>query len=462
MDLEPASYLCCGLLTFECLKGYLSLKGGAVLLATLLHLLLLRAYFVILGAGTDLSYLSEILGPSHKFCAANGGGVPFKLTVVATDVVVKRDGAVIRSGNDIMALLMARPLEKLQPTPEHAVVIKPGKAPLNLVAGLKLLKTPEELGVKDGDTVTFTALFKAEAVEGPGPGPITPPAGMVSWWPGDGNANDIVGGNHGELMGGATFAPGMVGQAFSFDTSLNSGVTVSSSANLNITDAITIDAWVKPSSFPNAYPTVVRQDRTAGGFVSYALAVTHQGQAHCNINSSRAVEQLVGGTVPLNKWTHLACTYDRVTIRTYVNGKEVATGSLSESIISSSLPLSIGGKEYGSTVRRYFDGLIDEVELFNRALSAAEIKAIYDAGSAGKIKPRGIEWPVSDGGNGHFYTLTSRPSNWLEAAAEAVSIEGHLVSINDALEQQFIVETFLSGDNIDTTHWIGCTRPVDQ
>ena len=66
VDLEPASYLCCGLLTFECLKGYLSLKGGAVLLATLLLLLLLRAYFVILGAGTDLSYLSEILGPSHS------------------------------------------------------------------------------------------------------------------------------------------------------------------------------------------------------------------------------------------------------------------------------------------------------------------------------------------------------------------------------------------------------------
>ena len=65
VDLEPASYLCCGLLTFECLKGYLSLKGGAVLLATLLLLLLLRAYFVILGAGTDLSYLSEILGPSQ-------------------------------------------------------------------------------------------------------------------------------------------------------------------------------------------------------------------------------------------------------------------------------------------------------------------------------------------------------------------------------------------------------------
>ena len=91
--------------------------------------------------------------------------------------------------------------------------------------------------------------------------------------------------------------------------------------------------------------------------------------------------------MPLNKWTHLACTYDRVTIRVYVNGEEVATGSLSESIITSSVPLSIGGKEYGSTIKRYFDGLIDEVEIFNRALTAAEIKSIYDAGSAGKVKP---------------------------------------------------------------------------
>ena len=129
-----------------------------------------------------------------------------------------------------------------------------------------------------------------------GPHPIEPPPGMVSWWPGDGNANDIWGSNHGTLVGGAT-ADGMVRQAFSFDASLNSGVTVPSSGNLNPTEAITIDAWVKPSSFPNVYPAVVRQDRTAGGFASYSLAVTDQGQAHCNINSSLAVVQPVGGTV---------------------------------------------------------------------------------------------------------------------------------------------------------------------
>jgi hypothetical protein len=68
--------------------------------------------------------------------------------------------------------------------------------------------------------------------------------------PGDAHGNDIVGSNDGTLVGGAGFAAGIVGQAFSFDASLDSGVIVPSGPNLNMTEAITLDAWVKPSSFP--------------------------------------------------------------------------------------------------------------------------------------------------------------------------------------------------------------------
>jgi hypothetical protein len=46
---------------------------------------------------------------------------------------------------------------------------------------------------------------------------VQPPAGLVSWWPGDGNAQDIIGPNDGTLQGGTTFGPGMVGRAFRFD-----------------------------------------------------------------------------------------------------------------------------------------------------------------------------------------------------------------------------------------------------
>ena len=211
-------------------------------------------------------------------------------------------------------------------------------------------------------------------------GAIPPPEGMVSWWPGDGNAQDIWDGNHGVLVGGTTFTGGKVGQAFSFDNSLNSGVLVADSPNLNPTEALTIDAWVKPSSFPNAFPTVVRKRITDP---QYLLAVTDQGQAHCNIGGPGA--DPVAGLVSLNEWAHLACTYDRVAVRLFVNGAEVATSPATQPIPTTSAPLGIG-KLDGATTKN-FDGLIDEVEIFNRALTAAEIKAIYDAGSAGKLRP---------------------------------------------------------------------------
>ena len=78
------------------------------------------------------------------------------------------------------------------------------------------------------------------------PSCVAPPSGMVSWWPGEGNANDIQGINNGTLVNGATFAPGKVGQAFSFD-GLDDGVTIQAgngSLNMGASD-FALDAWVK-------------------------------------------------------------------------------------------------------------------------------------------------------------------------------------------------------------------------
>jgi len=73
------------------------------------------------------------------------------------------------------------------------------------------------------------------------------PAGLVSWWPGDGNANDITAPNHGTLQNGATFAPGLVGQAFSLDGS-DDYVAVPNSPSLNIGSGdFSLDVWVETS-----------------------------------------------------------------------------------------------------------------------------------------------------------------------------------------------------------------------
>ena len=86
-----------------------------------------------------------------------------------------------------------------------------------------------------------------------------------------------------------------------------------------------------------------------------------------------ATNQNVYGTAPLvaGVWTHLAATYDRTTIRFYVNGIQVATAAQTAAISTSNAVLTIGADFYGE----YFNGLIDEVRIYNRALTAAEILA---------------------------------------------------------------------------------------
>ena len=77
---------------------------------------------------------------------------------------------------------------------------------------------------------------------------MPPPSGMVGWWPGDGNANDIIGGNSGALVGGVSFVPGEVGQAFSVDGSTGY-VQIPGGSPVQPASAISIAAWVYPTSF---------------------------------------------------------------------------------------------------------------------------------------------------------------------------------------------------------------------
>ena len=82
--------------------------------------------------------------------------------------------------------------------------------------------------------------------------------------------------------------------------------------------------------------------------------------------------------------------------------------------------------------------------------------------SAGAFGAGGVAWPISAGGNGHFYLLTHKALNWDEAEAEAVSFGGHLASVNSQAEQDFLVNNFLSGANQNRTLWIGLTDQATE
>lgn len=221
---------------------------------------------------------------------------------------------------------------------------------------------------------------------------VLPPDDLVSWWPGEGNANDIADANNGTLQGGATFATGRVGQAFSFDGN-GDFVQVPDSANLDITDKITLDAWIKTSG-TNDFSGIVGKigsidpDTRKG----YLLGVNALSKLRCDMvldrSSAPCCIQGQGTAVSTTSveggnWHHVACTYDGAEVKVYVDGVLEATVAYTNGIGLNNEPLRIGRDPF-SAPNRDFNGLIDEVEVFNRALTDDEIEAIFEADSAGK------------------------------------------------------------------------------
>jgi hypothetical protein len=225
------------------------------------------------------------------------------------------------------------------------------------------------------------------------PSCVQPAANLVSWWPADGDAEDFVGMNIGALVNGATFAPGFVGQAFSLD-GVNDFIEIPDASDLNLSSAITIQAWINPSSLPTPYPAIVKKSGLSGGKSSttngYSLEFLN-GQVIFGIYVGTGWALSPPGPVPIgmNTWSHVTATYDGTWIRMYINGTEIGppTYKPGNIIPSSDNPLNFG-RDPGNPEDpdRYFDGLIDELMIYDRALSAGEIRTIYLAKEAGVCK----------------------------------------------------------------------------
>ena len=221
-----------------------------------------------------------------------------------------------------------------------------------------------------------------------GGGCVAPPAGLVSWWPGDGNANDIWGGNPGTLMGGTTFGAGVVGQAFGLD-GVDDYVNIPDDSSLS-PSTITVDAWFYATDISGQLvPPLLKKSHDRDG---YALEMAGESGDHLAFWVSVSGVGWVRSDIvylSTNTWYHVAGTYDGSDIKVYLNGQPQGTPtSVTGSIEPISSPLYIGSDP--SSQGRFFKGLIDEVEIYNRALSASEIQAIYTAGSAGKCKSAAV------------------------------------------------------------------------
>ena len=229
-----------------------------------------------------------------------------------------------------------------------------------------------------------------------------PPLGMVGWWPGDGNAKDITPHDHDGVLHGATFTSGEVGQAFSLEGT-DDFVSVPNASALNPTK-ITVDAWVFVAGadlLGQYYPSIIGKGNVGGGNgayedESYAMYLTPAGTVDflVNVHGTMAGRGTAhGSTLNINAWNFVAGTYDGITVRVYVNGVAGVSDALHAGSINPSPEndLLIGKADRKTPIdsglsNSFFKGSIDEVELFNRALTALEINQIQNAGHAGKCK----------------------------------------------------------------------------
>jgi hypothetical protein len=252
---------------------------------------------------------------------------------------------------------------------------------------------------------------------------VTPPAGLVAWWPGEGNVNDIAGPNTGTLVNGATFAPGEVGESFSFDGT-NSYIRVADSPSLHCTNALTIEAWVYPTSVGGAYHNIVSKWAVLhANQAAYTTLMLPDGRFNFAVSASGdgsgTVTPVVSTSstnfIPADQWTHFAATYDGAALRTYINGVLEDVVAYNQGIFAATDDLTIGaaGVYAGGQVLSPFSGRIDEPSVYNRALPAAEIQAIYDAGSVGKCG---------------LLTITGHPSGFSLAANQTIDIHGNNIA----------------------------------
>jgi hypothetical protein len=219
---------------------------------------------------------------------------------------------------------------------------------------------------------------------------------LMGWWTLDSNnisgttaTNSVVGGNNGTLMASPSASRGALGQAISFNGTTQH-IKTASTTNLDLTN-FTVSTWVKGNN--NAGTSVITQFvnkaslNTAGQWINYTFTWDHTAAAYVGSftfswGSGVTYPVVKATTAPLaNRWYHMVGTYDSANLKLYVDGKLNTTLAETHTPDTGEAPLYIGsGSGAAGTPAVYFPGVVDDVRIYNRAITAAEVMQLYQNG----------------------------------------------------------------------------------
>jgi hypothetical protein len=201
-----------------------------------------------------------------------------------------------------------------------------------------------------------------------------PSSGLVGWWPFNGNANDESGSGNNGVVTGATLATdrfGVSNKAYSFN-GLNQSISVNHSASLNFSNTYSIDYWVNNYNSTGGWYSTISKDNwwANSGFV-YFIQSSQLFIVNCGNSTNYAT------TIPVNSWSKITVVYSKGTIIFYLNG--VMVFSENQSYGAGSESMTFGARHFnnGLGLDNFFNGKIDDIAIYNRALTQVEITDLY-------------------------------------------------------------------------------------
>jgi hypothetical protein len=228
-------------------------------------------------------------------------------------------------------------------------------------------------------SIALVALILSPQAFAEKPGKAPPANPLIAYWNFDeiveNKVKDLSGNGHDGNVTGATLEEGKLGKAILFTATNKNFVDVPNSEQFNQPNKqFTVMAWVKPRSLnPKAAAGVIN---FAAG---YAMQISKNKLTYsdsiwdfCEFGSYGQLEQ--------DKWQHLAAVRNGDKVTLYIDGKEVGSRSVAGDIKPSKAKIIIGAQ---SAKAAYFDGWVDEVAIFGKALTSSAIKAKAQQG-AGK------------------------------------------------------------------------------
>jgi hypothetical protein len=219
---------------------------------------------------------------------------------------------------------------------------------------------------------------------------VAPATGLTAWWKADGSTLDVVGGNTAKVSNTVTYASAKVGAGFVFDGTGFLEVPASPAVNIGQGDGMTIECWIQPATTAAMPLLEWKYTDLLGNEVGsqFWVNVRGTGTLFASLTESNgAVHEVTSqaGTIVTSRYQHVALTYSKGSgiAKLYIDGAEAASSQVGVFSPKTWSNLLIGRRLDAGSGWKYRGGM-DEISLYGRALSGAEIQSVYLAGSDGK------------------------------------------------------------------------------